>query len=76
MLASSATARNGSQWSVWNDGSPSAWGISGNEKLFAPLAATRAASAAVASMSQYGSSASGIWRPGMAAHHSSIIQSL
>ena len=47
-----------------------------NEKPFAPFSATRAASAAVASMSQNGSSASGIWRPGIAAHHSSIIQSL
>jgi hypothetical protein len=60
---------------VWNEGRPSACGISVNEIVRAPLAITRSVSATVASMSQYGTNASGIWRPGFDAHHSSIIQS-
>ena len=43
MSASCAAARNGSQWSVWNDGSPRACGLSVNETALAPFAATRCA---------------------------------
>ena len=76
MPASSAAANSGSQWSVWNEGRPRAWGISVKVMPLAPFAATRAASLTVASMSQKGMSTNGIWRPGIDAHHSSIIQSL
>ena len=47
-------------------------GLSGNDTVRAPLAATRSASAIDASMSQVGRIASGTYRSGAVAHHSSM----
>ena len=64
--ASSATASNGSQWSVWNDGRPSVVGHLGERDALGALRRDALPlSATVASMSQNGTSTSGIWRPGM-----------
>jgi hypothetical protein len=59
-LASSQMRRNRSQWSVWKEGRPRAWGISVNETALAPFPATRVVSATVASMSQKGTRTRGI----------------
>src|SRR5688500_1997488 len=75
MSASWQAAKNGSQWSVWYEGSPAACGSSLSATASAPGAAMRCTSAAALSTSQYGTRASGIWRPGAPAHHSSMIQS-
>src|SRR5581483_2364067 len=44
MCASEHTRQRGSQWSVWNEGSPPGTGLSGKEIVRAPLAAIRSAS--------------------------------
>src|ERR1700733_11328182 len=59
ILASEQTCHKRSQWSEWNDGRPSGTGLSGNEIVRAPFAATRSASATHASMSQVGRIANG-----------------
>ena len=76
-ISHSCTAsQNGSQWSVWNEGSPSGTGFSGNDTDRAPLAAVRRISAAARWGSSSGTSTRGISRSGAAAHHSSRVQSL
>src|SRR3954447_23164770 len=65
MTSSSAHAcQNGSHASLCNDGSLSFSGFSENETAWQPFADTRRTSAAIASGSQIGGSASGMNRPG------------
>src|ERR1700678_28296 len=55
----SQVSHSRSQWSVWNEGSPSEVGASGNVMAREPLAATRSTSAAARSGSQLGTRDSG-----------------
>src|SRR5579875_237144 len=57
--ASEQTCHNRSQWSLWKEGRPSGTGLSGKDTVRAPFAATRSASAIVASMSHTGRMANG-----------------
>ena len=68
--------KNGSQWSVWIDGSPRWWGISLKHTACTPRSALRRTSAAASSASHSGMMHSGMRRPPVPAHHSSTIQSL
>lgn len=70
------TAKNGSQWPEWIDGSPRWVGISEKVTALTPRAALRRISATARSMSQSGMMQSGISRPPLSPHHSSTIQSL
>src|SRR5271165_6741714 len=72
---SSKTSQSGPQWSLWNEGRPSGTGLSGNDTTRAPLAATRFSSVTQAWTSHIGSSASGTYRPGAVADHSSMLKS-
>ena len=62
--SSEQACQNGSQVSLCSDGSRSFSGFSENDTAWQPLAATRRTSAAIASGSQIGGSASGMKRPG------------
>ena len=75
MSASWAAARNGSQWSLWNDGRPSRCGASVKVIALAPLAAVRSTSATEACTSQKGTITIGMNRSGAAADHSSRMKS-
>jgi hypothetical protein len=71
----SQVSHSRSQWSVWNEGSPSEVGASGKVIARDPLAATRSTSAAARSGSQAGTRDSGMSRSGAVAHHSSSWKS-
>src|SRR5947208_15453956 len=73
---SAQAAKNGSQWSVWIDGSPSLGGISLKHTACTPRSLLRRISAAAMSASHRGTMMSGIRRPPLSPHHSSTIQSL
>ena len=75
MSAAWAAARNGSQWSPWNDGRPSRCGASVKVIDLAPLAAVRSTSATQACTSQKGTITIGMKRSGAAADHSSRMKS-
>ena len=75
---SSHAANSGShQWSArWIDGNPRLVGSSVNVIAGTPRAAMRRTSAAASVGSQSGTMPSGMRRPPLSPHHSSIIQSL
>ncbi|MNR08606.1 hypothetical protein D3C85_1247720 [compost metagenome] len=75
-LFSAQTFHSGSQWASCRLGWPLRDGLSVKLMAWQPLATTRLISSTVALMSQYGTMALGMLRPGKLPHHSSICQSL
>lgn len=73
---SSQTAKKGSQYPEWIDGSPRYVGISLNVTARTPRSALRRISATARSMSHSGMRHSGMSLPPLSPHHSSTIQSL
>src|SRR3546814_4045269 len=60
--ASWAAARNGSQWSLWNDGRPRRCGASVKVMALAPLAAVRCTSATAARSEEHTSELQSLMR--------------
>ena len=73
---SASAFQTGSQQVLWRLGRPTRDGLSGKATAWTPSAAIRSTSCTVAGMSQRGSSAIGMKRPGAAPHQSWTCQSL
>src|SRR6476620_11866659 len=73
---SSHAAQNGSQWSVWSDGSPSACGFIEKLTQCEPFAAVRWISSAMSCGCRIGGIEHGMNRSGYAPHQAPMCQSL